>query len=208
MAATDQYIASIVEKYHVDAEVGSAPHRAADELIPIIKRWGKQHLAGITISGAYAKNTAVGVSSDVDVLVTLNPIAGLEINNLFWKLFEYLLQESLQPRARTVSIQVAIQGRNVDLIPAYREPGTSIDTLYDKKSGKEVQTEVARHVYLIANSGRQQEICAFKIWRERNRLEFPSLYLELIVLPALGSEHFCQLADNVEAVLRFLGNRF
>lgn len=208
MAATDQYIASIVEKYHVDAEVGSAAHRAADQLIPIIKRWGKQHLLGITLSGAYAKNTAVGVSSDVDVLVALNPIAGLEINNLFWKLFEYLLHENLQPRARTVSIQVAIQGRNVDLIPCYRDGGTSSDILYNKKSGKEVQTEVARHVHLIANSGRQQEICAFKIWRERNRLEFPSLYLELTVLRALGSDNFGQLADNIEAVLRFLGNRF
>lgn len=99
MAATDQYIAAIVEKYHVDAEIGSAAHRAADELIPIIKRWGTQHLLGITLSGAYANNTAVGVSSDVDVRVTLNPIAGLEINNLFWKLFEYLLHENLQPRA-------------------------------------------------------------------------------------------------------------
>jgi hypothetical protein len=208
MAATDQYIASIVEKYHVEAEVGSAAHRAADEVIPVIKRWGKQHLLGITLSGAYAKNTAVGVSSDADLLVTLHPIAGIEINNLFWKLFEYLLQENLQPRARTVSMQVTIHGQNVDLIPSYRDQGTSVDTLYNKKSGKEVQTEVARHVHLIANSGRQQEICAFKIWRERNRLEFPSLYLELTVLRALGSENFGQLADNIEAVLRFLGNRF
>jgi len=208
MAATDQYIASIVEKYQVDAELGSAAHRAADELIPIIKRWGKQHLAGITLSGAYAKNTAVGVSSDVDVLVTLNPIPGIEINNLFWRLFEYLLQENLQPRARTVSIQVTIQAHNVDLIPAYRDRGSSTDILYNKKSGKEVQTEVARHVHLIANSGRQQEICAFKIWRERARLEFPSLYLELMVLRALGSENFGKLAENIEAVLRYLGNRF
>ena len=111
----------------------------------------------------------------MDVLVSLNPVLSLEINNLFWKLFEYLLHENLQPRARTVSIQVAIQGRNVDLIPSYRDCGSSSDILYDKKSGKEVETEVARHVHLIANSGRQQEICAFKIWRGRNRLEFPSL---------------------------------
>lgn len=208
MAATDQYIASIVEKYHVEAEVGSAAHRAADEVIPIIKRWGKQHLVGITLSGAYAKNTAAGVSSDVDVLVTLNPIPGIEINNLFWKLFEYLMEQNLQPRSRNVSVQVEARGLRVDLIPAYRDQGSSRDILYNKKSGKEVQTEVARHVHLVANSGRQQEICAFKIWRERNKLEFPSLLLELTVLRALGSDNFGQLADNSENVLRFLGNRF
>lgn len=90
--------------------MGSAAHRAAGELIPIIKRWGKQHLLGITLSAAYAKNTAGGVSSDVDVRVTLNPVPSLEINHLFWKLFDYLPHKNLQPRARTVSIQVAIQG--------------------------------------------------------------------------------------------------
>jgi hypothetical protein len=208
MAATDQYIASIVEKYHVEAEVGSPAHRAVDDVIPLIKRWGKQHLLGITLSGAYAKNTAVAVSSDVDVLVTLNPIPGIEINNLFWKLFEYLMEQNLQPRSRNVSVQLDVRGRKVDLVPAYRERDTSSDILYNKKSGKEVQTEVARHVHLIGNSGRQQEICAFKIWRERNRLEFPSLYLELTVLQALGSENFGKLGDNIETVLRFLGNRF
>jgi glutamate/tyrosine decarboxylase-like PLP-dependent enzyme len=66
---------------------------------------------------------------------------------------------------------------------------------------------VARHVHLVANSGRQQEICAFKIWRERMSLDFPSLYLELTVLRALGSEHFGQLAENILAVLRYLSNR-
>jgi hypothetical protein len=61
---------------------------------------------------------------------------------------------------------------------------------------------------LIANSGRQQEICALKIWRERMSLDFPSLYLELVVLRALGSERFGQLADNILAVLRYLSTRF
>ena len=59
----------------------------------------------------------------------------------------------------------------------------------------------------IANSGRQQEICAIKIWRERMSLDFPSLYLELIVLRALGSEHFGQLAENILAVLRYFSKR-
>jgi hypothetical protein len=67
---------------------------------------------------------------------------------------------------------------------------------------------VARHVHLMANSGRQQEICAFKIWRERMSLDFPSLYLELTVLRALGQERFGQLAENILAVLRYLSHRF
>jgi len=105
-----------------------------------------------------------------------------------------------------VGIQVTAHGLKVDLIPAYAERGGG-NILFNKKSGSAVQTDLGRHVHLVANSGRQQEICAFKIWRERNSLEFPSLYLEMIVLKALESERFGQLADNVLAVLRYVANR-
>lgn len=64
-------------------------------------------------------------------------------------------------------------------------------------------TYIARRIHLVANSGRQQEICAFKIWRERMSLDFPSLYLESTVLHALSSERFGQLAENFLAVLVF-----
>lgn len=63
-------------------------------------------------------------------------------------------------------------------------------------------------VDLIPSYPRRQEICALKIWRERNRLDFPSLYLELTVLQALASEPYGQLPHNVLSVLRYLGSRF
>ena len=206
MLSTEQYATSIVEKYHVQADTESPSHRAADEIIPPVKEWGKQYLQGITLTGAYAKNTAVSVSSHVDVLVSLSPVPGREIKNVFWNLFEYLSDHDWRPCTREVGIQVASRGLKVDLIPAYRERSGG-NILFNKKSGAAVQTDLGRHVHLVANSGRQQEICALKIWRERNSLEFPSLYLEMIVLKALESERFGQLADNVLAVLRYLANR-
>jgi len=204
--STEQYAASIVEKYRVLADTESPSHRAADEVIPLVKDWAKQHLLGLTLTGAYAKNTAVSVSSHVDVLVSLGPVPGREIKNVFWNLFEYLSDHDLRPRTREVGIQVGARGLKVDLIPAYRERSGG-NVLFNKKSGAAVQTDLGRHVHLIANSGRQQEICAFKIWLERSALEFPSLYLEMIVLKALETERFGQLAENVLAVLRYMANR-
>lgn len=185
---------------------GSPPHRAADEVIPLLKQWGKQHLLGITLSGAYAKNTAITLASHVDVLVVLKPVPGMEMKAIFWSLFEYLTDHDLRPRTRNVSVQLQSKGLSVDVIPACREGSGNV--LFNKKSGAAVVTDVARHVHLVANSGRQQEICALKIWRERHELDFPSLYLELTVLRALEAERFGQLADNVLVVLRYLSNRF
>ena len=206
MSTVDQYAASTVEKYHVAADTESRSHRAVDEVIPLIKQWGKQFLADTKLSGAYAKNTAVSLSCDVDVLVTLNPVPGKEIKNIFWSLFEYLSNQDPRPETQRVSIQVQALKMKVDLIPSYLHRGGCI--LFNKKTGAEVHTDLTQPVHLIGNSGRQQEICALKIWRERNRLDFPSLYLELTVLQALASEPYGQLPHNVLTVLRYLGCRF
>lgn len=212
MPTVDQYAASVVEKYVVVADTGSPSHRAADELIPLLKAWGKQYLLGITLTGAYAQGTAVSLSSHVDVSIALDAVPGMEMKGIFWSLFEYLSDHDLRPRTRNVGIQVArkIGGKTVlvDLIPACRDRASSGNVLFNKKSGNEVRTDLAKHVHLITNSGRQQEICALKIWRERQGLDFPSLYLATTVLRALETERFGQLADNVVAVLRYIAGRF
>jgi hypothetical protein len=208
MSSVEQYTASTIEKYHIAADTESTSHRAADEVIPLIKMWGKQYLDDIKLSGAYAKNTAISLFSDVDVLITLNPVPGKEMKNIFWSLFEYLSEQDFRPETRWVSIQVQARRMKVDLIPAYRDRGKSGHLLFNKKTGTEVHTDLAQHVHLVGNSGRQQEICALKIWRERSKFDFPSLYLELTVTKALETEPYGQLSHNVLTTLRYIGNRF
>ena len=208
MPTVDQYAASVVEQYHVDADPGSPAHRAADEVIPLLKEWGKQYLEGITLSGAYAKNTAVALSSHVDVLVALGPVPDMEMKKVFWSLFTFLSDHDRSPRTRNVSIQIQSNELAVDVIPACRDGAKAGNLLFNKKTGHEVLTDLTRHVHLVANSGRQQEICALKIWRERCGLDFPSFYLELTVLRALEHERFGQVAENVLATLRYLAHRF
>jgi len=203
----DQYAASMVEKYQVIPDAGSRQHAAADAIIPALKSWAGQYLVGITLSGAYAQHTATSLGSQVDVLVSLNPIAGMEMKNVFWNLFEYLTNHEFRPRTRNVSIEMEHHGLHIDVIPSCRGKGNA-QLLFNKKSGKEISTDLAQHVHLLANSGRTQEVCALKIWRERCSLEFPSLYLSLCVMRALEGERFGQLADNFISVLRFLAGRF
>ncbi|MFZ0137355.1 MAG: hypothetical protein WAK89_09865 [Candidatus Sulfotelmatobacter sp.] len=207
MSTVEQYAASVVGKYQTSPGVGSASHHAADAMIPLLKRWGGQQLLSVTLSGAYAQGTAITLSSHVDILLCLQLSQKMEIRNVFWKLFEYLADQNLQPRTREVSMQVESNKLRVDLIPASAVSG-GMQVLYHKEPGSPCSTNVAQHVHLIARSGRTQEICALKIWRERHALEFPSFYLGLATLLALEGERFGQLADNVFAVLRYLSSRF
>jgi hypothetical protein len=206
MSDTEQYLASIVEKYRVQVDPGSPAHCAADKILPLLKNWGKRSLIGLTLSGAYAQNTALSLSSHVDVLVLLTPVPGMDMKNIFWNLCEYLTEQNLRLHTREVSVQVEQKGFLIDLIPACRERSQTV--LFNKKSGRSVATDVAQHVHLVGNSGRQQEICAMKIWRQRNDLYFPSFCLELAVLRALAGESFGHLTENIKVVLRFLSGRF
>lgn len=131
----------------------------------------------------------------------------MEVRAAFWKLFEFLSDQNLKPRTRNVTIQVESKKLRVDLLPGWAAEGGD-QLLYHKEPGGPVRTNVGHHVRLTTNSGRAQEICALKIWRERHELEFPSLYLELTTLQALEGERFGQLGDNLMTALRYLSERF
>ncbi len=162
---------------------------------------------GITLSGSYAKGTAVSLSSHVDILISLKLDPGEQIHGAFWNLSEYLAEQNLRPHTRYVSIQVQSQGLRVDLIPAWptNEHG---HVLYHREPTNSVQTNVGEHIHMVSHSGRTQEICALKVWRERHGLDFPSFLLELATLQALEGHRFGQLADNVFSVFRFLESHF
>jgi hypothetical protein len=199
-------VASVID-HRVDTGPESVAHAAALEVMPLVKEWGTNYLSGMTPSGAYAKGTALSLCTDIDILITLKPIPGMEMRNVFWNLFEFLTGRNLQPEAHSVAMRVRHKGLKVDLIPACLMDGNPHEHTLHNDSEAGIRTDVGRHAHLVSSSGRAQEICAMKIWRERNSLDFPSLYLELTVLEALAGQRFGQLADNVLAVLRYIAGR-
>lgn len=96
-------------------------------------------------------------------------------------------------------------------------PQASPHTLYCRKKDGWVQTNVAEHIRIVRASGRTREIRALKIWRERQRLQLSSFYLELTVIASLKA-HFSNgprsaasgegLAGNVRRVLHYLADDF
>ena len=70
-----------------------------------------------------------------------------------------------------------------------------------------METDSAQlHIRHVVESGRTPEIRAIKIWRKRFNLEFPSFYLELAVIEALGKRRIGDLANNVHYALGWIGN--
>ena len=64
------------------------------------------------------------------------------------------------------------------------------------------QTNIQKHINDISNSGRTNEIKLLKIWRELNRLEFPSIYMEYLVIKILSGKSKSE--DALENNFRYL----
>lgn len=203
------YVASVVEKHAVHAGPDSAAVRAANEVIPAVKEWAGRYLLDVGLSGSYAKGTAITLGTDVDVFVSLSEVVGDNMKHIYWSLFQFLADRGLQPKAQNVSMRVDRNGTHVDVVPGRKHEGGAEDhTLYRRKKGNWVRTNVAEHVRLVLASGRTHEIRALKIWRERNRLDFPSFYLELMVMKALSDARNEGLAGNVERTFEYLSEKF
>jgi hypothetical protein len=59
----------------------------------------------------------------------------------------------------------------------------------------------------VRNAGRISESRILKLWRNQQRLDFPSFYLELTAIAALSGARGT-LSDNVWAALEYLRDRF
>jgi hypothetical protein len=112
-------------------------------------------------------------------------------------------------RQQNVSIRVVVSGLTVDVTPARQQPGLGNDhTLYRSRARTWTKTNVHRHIQLIKQSGRIPEIRALKIWRSLRQLDFPSFYLELVVLETLRGHAIGRLERNVSSALDFLADGF
>ncbi|MFM8834014.1 MAG: nucleotidyltransferase [Cytophagales bacterium] len=205
----DQYLRTVLAKY--STANGAAQHAAAiaNELAPYIREWAGQYLVSLEYSGSYAKKTALAGEADLDLLISLSSVTPNTLQEIYNNLQTYLAAKGFITRRQNVSIGLSYKGYQVDLVPAKRQSQQGNDhSLYVNKKGTWTKTNVHQHITLVGNSSRIAEIQIMKIWRNYRSLDFPSFYLELVVLHALSGQSAGQLANNVWKVLTYIANDF
>jgi hypothetical protein len=181
--------------------------------MPALRQWGGSSLGAISYCGSFAKGTSVA-PTNVDLVLSIHSDCAREIENIYWCLFTFLNERNFCPQPKGVAISVVMHGLSLDLIPAHMGGGHSAAaganerTLYDKRIDRCVRTDLQAHVQLVKQCGRLETIRAMKIWRMRNRLTWPSFFLELSVLQILRNRPAGSLGEKVRAVLEDLSCEF
>ena len=206
---SDQYVDLVVSQRVVNNVAGSPAYLAAESLIPTLHDWGGTSLDTITYSGSFAKGTAISLGTDVDLFLSVNHACDKSVKEIYWGLYLFLEGRQFHPQTGNVAVRVRTHGLSVDLVPGRRQDGSTQDhTLYRRKTDTWMKTNVAEHVKLVVSAGRAQEIRAAKIWRARNKLNFPSFYLELTTIAALKGRPAGRTGENFRRVLEYLADGF
>ncbi|MDD3603510.1 MAG: hypothetical protein PHZ17_09400 [Sulfurovum sp.] len=202
----DEYTLKIIDKYVVDIEKAQA---AGNTIYPTIQTWAGSYLVKAEFSGSLAKGTAIALSSDADIFISLSSTTKETLQEIYSSLYTYVTKAGYTARKQNVSIGVDVNGRKLDLVPGKRQSQHGNDhSLCRFKAASWTKTNIHTHINHIQNSNRIQEIKLTKIWRELHNLDFPSFYLEMVVIDALKYKSTNDLANNFMAVLNFLANDF
>ena len=169
----------------------------------VLQTWAGGCFIEMLDSGSRAKGTAISLASDVDYLVSLtsscNDSCG-GLKSIYESLYERLNAHYNNVRKQNVSIRINLLGLEIDVTPARKQAGnTNYHNLYVSKNNTWQQTNIQKNIGIVSASGRINEIKLLKIWRELYKLDFPSVYLEHLVIDNIllnKSKDVVKMGDN------------
>ena len=172
-----------------------------------LRKWAGTCFIETINSGSYAKGTAISNSSDIDLLVSLkhdcNENSG-GLKSCYESLYAWLNRSYSNVRKQNVSVRVKFNNLEIDITPARKQAGNTNDhTLYVSKKDSVKKTNIKKHIGDISQSGRTNEIKLLKIWRELAGIDFPSIYLEYLLIKKIlinKSKNIDDLSDNLSHV--------
>lgn len=205
---TDKYLNNVLAREAVNTSTASPVRGVQAVLQPVLNEWGGLQLRTVQPSGSFAKGTANHSGTDIDLFISLKSDTTNTLKDIYMSLFNKMKAKGYTPKQQNVSINIRVNGYDVDLVPAKHQGGNSEDhSLYRRRADTWTQTNVIKHIATVANAGRLSEARILKLWRDQKQLDFPSFYLELTVIAALSGARG-PLSQNVWTVFEYLRDKF
>ncbi len=206
--SADDYLLRILTREAVDTGSFSPVRGVQNTLQPILSQWGAGHLINVGPSGSFAKGTANKSSTDIDLFLSVSEQCPNTLKEIYETLFTAMSDNGYGPIRQNVSIKVRVKGFDVDLVPGKRHNFFTQDhSLWRRKAETWTKTSVTEHIQYVQQGHRINESRILKLWRDQKRLDFPSFYVEMVVIEALQGQ-FNTLSGNVWKVFTYLRDTF
>lgn len=205
---SNEYVMNVVRNHALPAQLDTnTVYYVVNPLKRVIAEWAGSCLCETKLSGSRAKGTAIDLSTDLDLFISLTSNTTNSLKEIYDSLYNWVTRKGITARKQNVSIGITYGGQKIDLVPAKRQGQYGNDhSLYRSKADTWTKTNIDTHISRVNNSGRRNEIIALKVWRENHRLEFPSINLETLAIDALSGRYSSDTASNFSYLLRYIGD--
>ena len=182
----DEYVRNVIRKHELPIQIDQATN--AYIIAPVrslISNWAGNYLCDVKISGSRAKGTAIDLSSDLDLFISLSSSLNMPLGEIYNSLYNEVADAGISARKQNVSIRISFKGKKIDLVPAKRQGQYGSDhSLYKRKTNTWTKTNIDTHISKVLHSGRRNAI-----------------FLEALTIDALSKRRTYTLADNFLHVL-------
>lgn len=218
MAGID-YLSKVISKYQKNLEELLKEDEVFNELKSHLTTWFNSQMKAygyndvylfIERSGSRAKNTAIRGKSDIDIFMSITDHSNRKtLEEYFELVYLHLKGLNVGARKQNVSIGINYRGFSIDVVPAKKVNSASYlryndHYLWSTKRKARMLTNIQKQIDTVKLSQRQRIIILTKIWRENHKLEFPSIYIELMVISALQNKPNLNTADAFWQVLLYI----
>ncbi len=207
----DEYVRSIVSAH--TPVITYDVQQKINDLRPHIHAWANGYLYEIKLAGSVAKGTSITGTTDIDLFISLNPSVSTynTLENVYTTLRNRFQGSGHNPHEQNVSVGINHTGLKIDVVAGVQQHSLGTDhSIWKRKARTWTKTNVDQHVSHVSGSGHTQDIRAIKIWRKLRNLDFPSFYLELIVIEALKGKPILggSPSANFVTVMNYLKDDF
>lgn len=162
-------------------------------------------------SGSRAKGTAIRGKSDIDIFLSITDRNNRRTLEEYYEMtYNHIKTLNVtNVRKQNVSIGVVYKGYSIDIVPAKKVNSLSYERLDDHylwstKRKARMLTNIQKQIDTVKISRLQNIIILTKLWRENHKLEFPSIYIELMVISALQNKLSLNTAEAFWQVLLYI----
>lgn len=208
MVGADEYLAQILRSRSLDHSMTTIGQTVREEMLPILRSWAPDCLRQVSLSGSYAKGTAIRGGSDVDLFVSLDCNTSMTLEQIYESLCKKLNSSGYEIRKQNVSVRIVHRGHSVDLVPGLRSNSFSEDhRIYVRRLSSWQKTNVLQQINHVLSSQQQNEIRLMKCWRDFHKIDVPSFVIELATIEALRRISGTSLSQRILRVLEYFSSR-
>src|SRR5262245_3633910 len=104
----DAYLNSVLARITAPTGTFGPGQRVGAVLHPTIRSWAGGQLLDVTLSGSYAKNTAITGGTDVDLFISLKSDTQQTLGAIYQSLAQHMVNAGYTVRQQNVSIGIDV----------------------------------------------------------------------------------------------------